>query len=213
MTVRQVIGKRRSVTAMQSRGIKRRAALVDAAIALLEENSPQEISLKQIAAKAEVPEGSAYHFYATKYDLFIDVATQMTQQFEVAFSKPIEGEVNSWHDVIDFFIDGAVEVYRNSRVTRELLIGSKTPPEIKLADDELARQIADTMVAKLNDHFRLPELDDMTRVMYYMVEMADVMLAISVREHDNIQDDHVEEAKRVARGYLATYLPSVLPRA
>jgi len=40
--------------------------------------------------------------------------------------------------------------------------------------------------------------------------MTDLLFSINLRETGGIQDDIVEEAKRVGKGYLSTYLPSVL---
>ena len=213
MPVRQVIGKRRTVSAMQSRGILRRALLVEAAIELLRDNSAQEISLKHVAELAGVPEGSAYHFYANKYDLFSDVATQFAQLFDAAFALPIEQPVNAWYDVMDTFIDRAAEIYHKNPEIQELLIGTTTPPEIKQTDTELVRHTARTMVNRLTDHFRLPDVEAIEFIMFYVVELIDTMFAISVREHGCINDEILEEAKRMVRGYLGTYLPPILSKA
>ena len=213
MPVRQVIGKRRNVSAMQSRGILRRALLVEAAIELLRDNCPQEISLKQIAELAGVPEGSAYHFYANKYDLFSDVATQFAQQFDAAFALPIEQPVNTWHDITDTIIVRGAEIYRKNPEIQELLIGTTTPPEIKQTDVELVRHTAQMMVNCLTDHFRLPDVETIERIMFYVVELIDTMFSISVREHGHINDEYLEEAKRVVRGYMGTYLPPILPKS
>ena len=213
MTVRQVIGKRRSVTSVQNRGVLRRAAMVDAAITLLSKNNPQEISFKQIAKLAQVPEGSAYHFYANKYDLFVDVAKEMSRLFRDKQSQPIEREVETWHDVMDALIDRGAEIYESNPVARELLIGSKTPPEIKQVDRDNDRKIAEIMIDRFSEKFQLPKLDDFDKVMFWVIELTDLMFSLSVREHGYIHKQYIKEAKRVARGYLSTYLPPVLPLA
>ena len=213
LTVRQVIGKRRRVTSVQTRGVLRREALVNAAITLLSENNPQEISFKQIANLAQVPEGSAYHFYANKYDLFVDVAKKMSHLFREKQSQAIKRNVETWHDVMDALTDRGAEIYRQNPVAQELLIGSKTPPEIKQLDRENDREIAKIMIDRFSEKFQLPEFDDFENVMFWVIELTDLMFGLSVREHGFIHDRYVEEAKRVARGYLSTYLPPVLPLA
>lgn len=213
MNVRQVIGKRRSAKTMQARGIKRRALLVDATIELLQDHSPQEISLKQIAKHAGIPEGSTYHFYANKYDLFTDVVRQLIQQFEIAFRQPINRPVKGWQDITDSFIDRAVEIYNQSSPTRELLIGSKIPPEIKQADSELAGLLAGTMVECLSSEFEVPRTNNLDRIMGIAIELVDTILSRSVREHGIINEFYTEEAKRVLHCYLGIYLPQVLPRS
>ena len=90
--VSQKIGKRRNVSAVQTRGVARREALVNAAMELLSEQLPQDISFREIAKAADVPEGSAYHFYANKYDLFAAVAEILSDQFYQAHLEPIPDE-------------------------------------------------------------------------------------------------------------------------
>ena len=46
------------------RGIERRRLLLQSARALLAERDLDQVSLADVAAKAEVPKSSAYHFYA-----------------------------------------------------------------------------------------------------------------------------------------------------
>jgi len=213
LSIRQVIGKRRNVTAMQIRGIKRRTAMIDAAIDLLSKNSPQEISFKQIAEHAGLPEGSAYHFYANKYDLFVSVASKMSDLFKTRQSLPITKKINTWHDVIDVLIERGAEVYKSNPVARELLIGTKTPPEIKQIDRENDREVALIMIDRFSEHFQLPDVENFEDIMFYVIELTDLMFSLSNREYGEIRPRYVEEAKRVARGYLATYLPPVLPKA
>lgn len=187
--------------------------MVDAAITLLTKNNPQEISFKQIAKLAQVPEGSAYHFYANKYDLFVDVAKEMSRLFRDKQSQPIEREVETWHDVMDALIDRGAEIYESNPVARELLIGSKTPPEIKQVDRDNDRKIAEIMIDRFSEKFQLPKLDDFDKVMFWVIELTDLMFSLSVREHGYIHKRYIKEAKRVARGYLSTYIPPVLPLA
>ena len=213
MTVRQVIGKRRSVTSVQTRGALRRTAMVDAAMALLAENNPQEISFKQIAELAQIPEGSAYHFYANKYDLFVDVVTKLGHLFRDKLSQPIKREIEIWPDVMDALIDRGVEVYEGNPVALELLLGSKTPPEIKKVDLDIALETAEIVIDQFNNFFQLPKVDDFNSVIFWVIELTDLMFSLSVREHGYVHKRYVKEAKRVARGYLSTYLPPVLPLA
>ena len=190
----------------------RRAALINAAIKLLSKNNPQEISFKQIAKLAEVPEGSAYHFYANKYDLFTDVAGEMSRLFRDGQSQPIKRKVETWHDIMDALIERGALIYEENPVARELLIGPKTPPEIKQVDRENNQKIAWVMIDRVNDKFELPKIEDFDKVMFWVIELTDLMFGLSVREHGYIHPRYIEEVKRISRGYLSTYLPSILPR-
>ena len=84
--------------------------LLDAAIQLLETTPIEELSFKQVSEKAGVPEGSAYHFFANRYDLLAALASQLAQGFADAYSQPIAREnVHNWHDLADLIVDRAVE--------------------------------------------------------------------------------------------------------
>lgn len=210
-TTRQIIGKRRKVSAVQSRGVARREALIKAAIELLETNEPQSISFREIAKAADVPEGSAYHFYANKYDLFAAVASEMSEVFLEAQSRSIRRKpISTWHDVVDVLVERGAEIYRSNTVARTLLIGSTVPPEIKQVDSANNLKIAMVMKERFEEYFILPDIPEFERKLFYFIEMTDLLFSINLRETGDVQDEIVEEAKRVGRGYLSTYLPSVL---
>ena len=87
----------------------RRKLLLDAAIQLLETTPIEELSFKQVSEKAGVPEGSAYHFFANRYDLLAALASQLAQGFADAYSQPIAREdIHNWHDLADLIVDRAV---------------------------------------------------------------------------------------------------------
>ena len=211
---RQIIGKTRETKNVQSRGVARRLKLIEAARDLLQSKSPQEISFKEISQKAGVPEGSAYHFYANKYDIYAAVASDLSKLFIAAQSKKInKNRVSSWTDIVDILIDRGAEVYRKNNVACELLIGSKTPNEIKLIDRQNDKRIAEIMSERFAEHFQLPEINNFETILFYFIEMTDVLFGISYRDNKTINDEIIEEAKRVGRGYLSTYLPPVLKPA
>ena len=211
--VSQKIGKRRPITAVQSRGITRREELIEAAIKLLKKKSIQDISFREIAKAAKVPEGSAYHFYANKYDLFAAVAEVMSELFYKAHAKKINRKkVNTWHDIIDVIVDRGYQVYKDNAVACELFIGTTAPPEIKVIDQQNDRKIATVMAEKFKDHFLLPDIPDFTNKIFYYIEIMDTLFSLSYRESGEISKEMIEEAKRVGKGYLATYLPPILPK-
>lgn len=211
---RQIIGKTRETKNVQSRGVARRLKLIEAARDLLQSKSPQEISFKEISQKAGVPEGSAYHFYANKYDIYAAVASDLSKLFIAAQSQKInKNRVSSWTDIVDILIDRGAEVYRKNNVACELLIGSKTPNEIKLIDRQNDKRIAEIMSERFAEHFQLPEINNFETILFYFIEMTDVLFGISYRDNKTINDEIIEEAKRVGRGYLSTYLPPVLKPA
>ena len=209
---RQVIGKRRVVTAFQARGVERRDALIRAACELLESHSMEDISFREIAQVAKVPESSAYHFYANKYDLYSAVASETLTLFEEAYSKPISDEqVGDWADILDVMVDRAIEIFRSNVVARELLVGPKTPPEIK-PDDSSLKQVYSAITDQYEEHFVLSSVSGFKSKLKITLVLFDAILTAGLRESGDMNDEIAEEAKRACIGYLSTYFPDGLER-
>lgn len=210
---RQIIGKTRVTKSVQSRGMLRRRKLIEAAKELIQEKLPQEISFKEIAERAGVPEGSAYHFYANKYDIFTAVASNLSALFVEAHAREIAPErIRLWTDLVDVFIERGAEVYRKNVIACELIIGSKTPNEIKLIDRQNDKYIASIMQKIFKKHFLIPKIANFNTILFYFIEVTDVLFGISYRDTQTITDEIIEEAKRLGKSYLSVYLPQVLER-
>ena len=208
---RQVVGKRRERQHAQERGNVRRKLLLDAAIQLLETTPIEELSFKQVSTKAGVPEGSAYHFFANRYDLLAALASQLAQGFADAYSQPIAREdIHNWHDLADLIVDRAVAMYRSSNVASQIWLSGRTPAQVRLADHVSDRAVSGFLFSIFDSLFVMPELPRDSDPFFFFLELCDVPLSISMIEHGEIRDDMVEEAKRVGKGYLSTYLPPVL---
>ena len=172
----------------------------------------EEISFREIAEKAEVPESSAYHFYANKYDLFSAVATETLALFREAFIQPIpDRSVETWHDVIGKMVDRSIEVFRTQAVARECLVGPKTPPEIK-PDEAALGEILSVLADQLRGHFDLSGMSDLENKLKIALVLLDAVMTASLKEFERITDDIANEAKRACIGYLSTYLPENLER-
>ena len=211
--LRQVVGKRRRRKHVQERGNTRRRQLLDAAEKLLETTPLEELSFKKISEKAGVPEGSAYHFFANRYDLLAALANQIAEQFGDGFRKPVrESMISSWHDLADVMVDRAVNMYRNNPAAAQIWLSGRTPAQVRLADHVSEKAVSSVMHEIFNKLFRLPELPMAYDPFFFFLELCDVPLSISVIEHGKITDEMIEESKRVGKGYLGTYLPTILER-
>ena len=187
--------------------------MLDAAEELLKTTPVEELSFKQISEKAGVPEGSAYHFFANRYDLLAALANQVAEQFGESYRKPIHGsKISSWHDLADLMVDRAVKVYRSNSAATQIWLSGRTPAQVRLADHVSDKAISSVMHEIFDGLFILPELPTTYDPFFFFLELCDVPLSISVIEHGKITDEMIEEAKRVGKGYLGTYLPPVLEK-
>ena len=210
---RETVGVRKKNTGVRKRGRERREHLIRAAYDLLCERSVENIAFIDIANRASIPEGSAYHFFSNKYDVFSALAEQLTGEFILALEKPFRlNQTISWQELVDQFINRGVRVYRKNPPAMQLFLGSKTPPEIKLQDRVNDRVVAETMLNVFSRYFVVPEIPDFEKVLYYFIEISDLILSLSLLENGKITNGMIEEAKHAGRGYLSFYLPETLKK-
>lgn len=213
MNTRQVIGLRREVSSKQERGVQRRKRLVDAARHFLETRDPQEISFKEIAKYAEVPEGSAYHFFANKYDVFSALAADLGQSFAERISEPVNANgVQTWQEFISLAIDRSALIYRSDTVARKVLLGSTMPHEVKNVDSASIETYISIVEARLHELFEMPQIDRLSERLLYALTMVDALFELDLNTHDNLSDEIIEEVKLMMVGYLANFIPADLHR-
>jgi AcrR family transcriptional regulator len=207
MSNRQKIGLRKAPSPTRKRGRERRKLLLKAAYDLLCVRPIEDISFRDIADEAGVPEGSAYHFFANRFDVFSALAEELSDQFIEAHRRKVPAsQRKSWRALAEHLVDVGAKVYAASPPARQLLIGGKTPPEVKQADRINDRAVGNVMYEVFAEHFELPETDAMRKAFYYFIEITDLIFTLSVIEHGEITGEMLAEAKRAGTGYLGTYL-------
>ncbi|NKB35695.1 MAG: TetR family transcriptional regulator [Gammaproteobacteria bacterium] len=211
MVARETVGLRKKNTGVRKRGKERREQLIKAAYDLLCEQPVEAIAFIDIAKRAAIPEGSAYHFFSNKYDVFSALAEELTEEFIISLKRPFrKDQITSWQDLADQFVKRGIRVYRNNPPAGQLFLGGKTPPEIKLQDRLNDRAVAEAMLDVLNEHFVLPDIPNFQNILYYFIEITDLMLSLSILENGKITGEMIEEAQRAGRGYLSSHLPENL---
>jgi|TARA_B100000315_G_scaffold55133_1_gene49317 AcrR family transcriptional regulator len=211
--LRQVVGKRRKRKHVQRRGNIRREKLLRAAEELLNEIAIEKLSFREISSKAGVPEGSAYHFFANRYDLLSALSSEIAEQFGMGFLKLIpQEEISSWHDLVDIVSDRARSMYESNTAAAQIWLSGRTPAEVRLAERDGSNRVSNIIEGIFNSHFILPNLPKDVDVFFLYMEVSDVINSLSFIEYGRITDEMNEEVKRVGKGYLSTYLPSILER-
>ncbi|MGI9327382.1 MAG: TetR/AcrR family transcriptional regulator [Pseudomonadales bacterium] len=200
-------------TGTYAKGMKRRELLLDAAADLLREQTLDEISLKNIAEYAGIPIGSAYHFFGNAQALYTELANRFMLQLSVSIAQPYSGSsTESWRALFDTAVERAASLYAKHPAYRQLIIGGKAPPEIKLADRSHDERIGELMIAIISRHFEFPDFPQSRDVFFYATEIVDLMFSLSVMRNSKITPDMIAEAKKAAGAYLSQYLPDALPK-
>ncbi len=199
--------------ATQERSIKKRDQLLDAATELLGEQSPEDISLAEISARAGVPVGSAYHHFANANALFTALAARFAVELDDELSKPYTGgEAESWQAIVRTAVSRATALYNDRPDYRELILGGKAPAEIKLSDRQNDETIGRILLDALEQHFVVPDFPRRNEILFYSVEIADLMFMLSQMREGEINATMCEEAQLAMVTYLRAYLPEKLPR-
>ncbi|MEM7276819.1 MAG: TetR/AcrR family transcriptional regulator [Pseudomonadota bacterium] len=208
MPTRQKIGLRKEQPKiMRAPGKKRRENLLNAASALLGEKDIEDISFREIAARAEVPEGSAYHFFANRFDVFAELANTLNAEFCAVHAKPVPAAKRKTPAILAaHMIDLGAGVYGKSAPARQLFIGGKTPLEVRQAGDESDRDVAAAMHASFARYFNIGDSAAVRDAFYYFIGITDYLFSLSVVEHGKISTAMLKEAKRAGVAYLETYL-------
>jgi AcrR family transcriptional regulator len=207
MSNRQKIGLRKErPPKTRAPGRKRRQELLDAAFVLLCKKEIEDVSFRDIAKRAGVPEGSAYHFFANRFDVFSELACALNEEFVRAHEKPVPpARRTTEQDLAEYMVDIGAGIYKRSRPARQLFIGGKTPFEVKQADRRNDRDVADAMYSSFTRYFDLPDTDEMRDAFYYFIEITDLMFTLSLVEHGKITPAMLREAKRAGVAYLDSY--------
>jgi AcrR family transcriptional regulator len=197
---------------MSGPGLAARQALLDAAHRLLRKKRKSRITLAEVARSAKVSRGSAYFFYKDIHALYASLLRLLHQQLHDSLKAPIRREVETWQDVFRSLVE-RIEAYgRKDVAICQLTIGIDMTPSQKLADRAADVLLGDIIASQIERFFELPTLANRSRTFFHCVEIVDLMLTLSMLEHNEITSEYVEEGIRTATAYLELYLPRRLPR-
>ena len=193
-------------------GIARRQKLLNAAQELLELHELDEISLGDVAAHADVPVGSAYHFYADIKDLYASLLAILEEELRTRLREPIRKPVCSWQDVVVVLIERGVAYFSKHPAASQLTIGPKAPADLKMRDRRHDASLAGIVADQIDKYFVLPQFPERNQVFFRAVEIADLMFCLSVFEHGRITKQMNKEAAIAMTAYLSHYLSAELPK-
>jgi AcrR family transcriptional regulator len=197
---------------LRVRGIARRERLLEAARTLLQSHELDAVSLGDVAKRAQVPTGSAYHFYANIKDVYAALITLIEEELHSHHSAALGKRPRQWSDIVEELIERGVEYYSRNPAARKLLIGPHTPADLKYRDRQSDIGLARIFEEQVGRVFRLPNIPDLSNIFFRAVEIADLMFCLSMLQHGSITESMKSEAKRASVAYLATYLPRSLPK-
>jgi len=196
----------------QRRGQLRREALQDAAGRLLKAREIDDVSLEDVAREARIPVASAYHFYRDRNSLFAALAARLSERIAAIIARPYSpAQRKDWRTLIQTTLRRVTRHYGKDPAARKLLLDGKTPAEIKLAERLRDQSIGTLMEGIFERYFELPPFAERTAVFFHTVEIADLLLQLSVMQYRRITPMMERHALIACTAYLQIFLPANLP--
>jgi len=209
-TVEQLASYRRP---SQARGQATFEKLLDAAHLLIEEKGVDDFSLANVAERAGVATGSAYHFFPNVGAVFIALVERYDRVFSEIVSEPIEASaVDSWQDILELHFEKARRFINANPPALILIIGPGRSWQSKQVDTIGDSHIAIAMMESMERFFVLPTHPPPAQLLHLGIRILEGLWELSVQQHGRVTKEFSRETTRAVAAYMRLYWPSHLQR-
>lgn len=192
------------------RGVERFELLLDATAALLEQRPDDDISLAQIAEKADVPLTSVYHFFPNRNSAFVALARRYHQQIYANAMIEISPSPRAWQEVIAYRQRKGARYLNDNPAALRLFLGAGVSVEVRNTDLSGNATLARSRAEYLRSMFEIPAMPDLEKRIAISIAVMDGIWALSYSSYGCITEEYVEESIRTSTLYLRSYLPEFL---
>ncbi len=197
----------------QARGEAKFDKLLDAAHSLIEEQGVEDFSLADVAKRAGVATGSAYHFFPNLEAIFIALVERYDIAFAQIVSEPIEASaVDSWQDILELHFEKARQFINANPPALILIIGPGRSWQSKQVDTIGDSNIAISMVETIERFFVLPSHPPAAQLLHLGIRILEGLWELSVQQHGRVTKEFSRETTRAVAAYLRLYWPAYLER-
>ncbi|WP_405579792.1 TetR family transcriptional regulator [Streptomyces sp. NBC_01190] len=185
---------------VQRRSTERLERILDACARELDEGGYGRLSTRAVAARAGVPIGSVYRFFADKRAMADALAHRNLDEFLDRAATRLAGPDlgSDWRTAVDVLVDEYTAMKRTA--AGFALVDFGIPGETN-------HDLADRLPALLGDRIAVDPADARLRLaLVVAVEAADAALQLAFRNDSSGDAAVIAETKRLLRAYLATVL-------
>lgn len=188
--------------------------ILDATVTLLDQRTLGDMSIYAIAAQADIPPSSVYHFFPQLADVLAALAQRVFTELDAVLGEaPMLGtDCLSWTVLVEQVEERFQQYYQSHPAARELLLGAHELVGIRQADRQHDSLLGYSLRAYLERYYQLPALPQDVDIFTLAMQAADKLLVIDHQQHGQLTAPMRREAKRMMVAYLGLYLPPVLPR-
>ncbi|MFF3255396.1 TetR/AcrR family transcriptional regulator [Actinacidiphila glaucinigra] len=200
---------------VQQRSAERFARILDAAAAILDEGGYEELSTREVAARAGVPIGSVYRFFSNKRAMADALARRNLDTYLAGVTDRLDalgadrGAAGGWRRLIDVVVDQYVAMRRTVPGFALVSFAGPAPgPAVNdLANHLVADRLRALLIAPLGSAGVAVTDDRRLRTAFVVgVEAADALLKMAFRADPQGEAALIAETKVLLRAYLAGVL-------
>jgi AcrR family transcriptional regulator len=199
-------GPRRRIP-KQARARERVGRILDAARLELEVRPVAEITIEGIAARARVPVGSVYQYFSSKVALLAAVAEAVMDETDAESARQLaETRALPWREAVDRVVEATFGFLRARPDYRMLLRSIRFTAEFAAVSAASNDRMAGLMA--LHPAFGRAGLgrEKALVICRTLITAANALQDRALAEEPPDFDELVEETKRLAKGYLGTYV-------
>ncbi|MEU9774380.1 TetR/AcrR family transcriptional regulator [Streptomyces sp. NPDC047968] len=192
---------------VQRRSADRLARILDACAELLDACGYEELSTRDVAARAGVPIGSVYRFFGNKRALVEALGRRNLDRYAARVEEGLARvPAGCWRGAVDVVLDEYLAMKRTVPGFGLIDFGVQVPlgARVTQVGSEVADRLADLLAAHLGREAADGEL---RRAVLVAVEAADAVLQLAFRVDESGDGAIVAEARRLVCAYLDQVLP------
>ena len=128
---------KKELTPRKKQALEMRSRIQNVALELFDKEGFENVSVEQIAQAVGCSVGNIYHYFKSKDELVIQVASSVDAQYSVLEESYLADEANSWHDkLLDFVGQTLVISAEDPSLYRSFIHGIRYPQQGILRDNE-----------------------------------------------------------------------------
>ncbi|MGR3425064.1 MAG: TetR/AcrR family transcriptional regulator [Sagittula sp.] len=198
---------------MRRRGIERYHRILDATEDLLSDSGDEDISLAQIAEKAEISLASVYYFFPNRNSVYVALALRFNDEIYERSIRPLtDPEPQSWQELLERKHKAAAEFQNGRPAALRLFLGAGVSAAVRSADFIGNARLARSRARMFEAYFDVQNMPDLPHWLETSAAAMDGIWSLSFGYHGLITEEYRAEATACAVTYLRRYLPEYLPR-
>lgn len=199
----------------QSKSIRTKAAILDAALDLMENHGFEQTTMRAIAQHAGLVASAAYYYFKSKDDLIMAYYDRLIERDAAAVTAILE-TATDFDSAFAAFIDHKFTEFKKQRSLLKFLISrsmsdAKGPASAFSEHNLESRRKMIALISRFAEKFPLdcePAWQTMAPMMFWMVLLCGVFLFVNASDETNAKAQTIKMAKWVRQTMEASTLPN-----